>query len=220
MNLLFTFLTVAVGVCQGATYSNSGGDQDCSYPTWTCDCKLVYECDDREKFPDDVEDDPTLSGYVKDLAPKEYPLRISGKKWRKNKSSWEKFCKGECEDRMNAFLCLNEDGSLSDYSYSAVCLKLLGLVGGPFSQDGTSMEPCCTIYLEYGPQWCSKKWYRAVDTARCLARAVDSSFGTATAAEAASYVFSVEGGCAASDAAGGSFTWCSAAPTCAPGSVP
>lgn len=178
-------------------------------PNWKCDCNLVYKCDGRSGFPNDFSD-PGITGYVKDLAPEDYPLRIPGKRWRQKLRSQEKFCKQECYDRMNAFLCLEDDSTPSDYSYSALCVKLLETKDQPFTQD-RSKEPCCEIYLQWGPKWCSKKWYRLVTTVRCLSLGVDSTFDTVSPKDAISNVFSAEGGC---DVTTEDFIWCDAIPQC------
>ncbi|XP_071846766.1 uncharacterized protein [Apostichopus japonicus] len=203
----FLIIAAVVVSCQASTFVNAPKGKGCSYPNWKCDCKLVYSCDGSNKFPDDFSD-KSIAGEVKNLAPGDYQLRIPGKRWRRQIWSQEEFCKRECHDRLNAFLCLNGDGTPSDYSDAALCLKLLGLDMSPFSQDGTD-EPCCEIYLQWGLNWCPDKWYKLVRNVRCLSRGIDAGF---PGDPKSSHVFSVEGGCTADGTL--DFTWCDRAPTC------
>lgn len=206
-------LVFAVVACHAATFKSDA--TRCLYPNWKCDCNLVYRCDGTVEFPETYgEDELDVAGLVKDLASDDYPLAIPGKRWRRNSQNQEEFCEKECIDRMNAFLCL-DDGAMTDYSYSALCVNLLNRgASSPFNVDG-SPEPCCTIYLEYGRQWCSPKWNKEVGTLRCLSMPVDASFGTVASDASVHNVFSVEGDCDAT--AEPELTWCNAAPTCPAG---
>ncbi|PIK36217.1 hypothetical protein BSL78_26953 [Apostichopus japonicus] len=204
------FIAAVVVSCQASSFVNAPRGRGCRSPNWKCDCKLVYSCDGSNKFPDDFSDS-TIAGEVKNLAPEDYQLRIPGKRWRRKIGSQEKFCKRECHDRLNAFLCLDGSGDPSDYSDSALCLKLLAINSGPFSQDGSD-EPCCEIYLQWGLNWCPDKWYKLVRNVRCLYLALDPNFEVAASGATSSHVFSVEGGCTADGTL--DFTWCDSAPQC------
>ncbi|XP_071846767.1 uncharacterized protein [Apostichopus japonicus] len=206
MNRLLIIAAVVVS-CQASSFVNAPRGKGCSYPNWKCDCKVVYSCDGSNKFPDDFSD-KSIAGEVKNLAPEDYQLRIPGKRWRREIWSQEEFCKRECHDRLNAFLCLKGDGTPSDYSDAALCLKLLAIKDpGPFLQAGTD-EPCCEIYLQWGLNWCPDKWYSLVQTIRCFTRPIDVIPGN-------SFVFGVESGedCTAGTDA---YNWCPDDPACGP----
>ncbi|KAJ8028367.1 hypothetical protein HOLleu_30575 [Holothuria leucospilota] len=177
----------------------------CSYPTWKCRCKVIYNCageNGESGFPEDGADD---SGCIKDLAPGDYPMNIAGKRWRRNIRKSKQYCQRECERRLNAFLCL-DDGDFTDYSYAAVCLKLyferaVDIMGG-------GDRPCCEIYLQWGPDWCDEYWYRSLDNLYCYVRDTSSLPGTPPVT---SYAFGVES-CDAGDA--DVYNWCPGDPQC------
>ncbi|KAJ8028365.1 hypothetical protein HOLleu_30573 [Holothuria leucospilota] len=173
-------------------------------PTWKCKCKVVYNCagdGGASGFPEDGAAD---SGCIKDLAPGDYPMNIAGKRWRRNIWNSKQYCQRECDRRLNAFLCLKDDGSFSDYSYAAVCLKLIGL--GAVDITGSTARPCCETYLQWGLDWCDEYWYRSIGNLYCYTRAT-----TLPTAGVTSYAFGVES-CDAED--GDMYNCCTSNPDC------
>ncbi|KAJ8028368.1 hypothetical protein HOLleu_30576 [Holothuria leucospilota] len=177
-------------------------------PTWKCRCKVIYNCggeNEDSRFPEDGAAD---SGCIKDLAPGDYPMNIAGKRWRRNIWNSKQYCQRECDRRLNAFLCLDDDGDFTDYSYAAVCLKLY------FDQAVTVMgggdRPCCEIYLQWGPDWCDEYWYRSIGNLYCYVRDTSSLPGTGGVT---SFAFGVES-CDAGD--DDDYNWCPVDPVCPP----
>ncbi|KAJ8028366.1 hypothetical protein HOLleu_30574 [Holothuria leucospilota] len=162
----FMFSSCFAGVY--TPYNSKKPWSKCSYPTWKCRCKVIYNCagdGGTTGFPEDGADD---SGCIKDLAPGDYPMNIAGKRWRRNIWNSKQYCQRECERRMNAFLCLDDDGSFSEYSYAAVCLKLYFLQA--VDTTGGAVRPCCEIYLQWGPDWCDEFWNRSIGNLYCYIR--------------------------------------------------
>ncbi|KAJ8028364.1 hypothetical protein HOLleu_30572 [Holothuria leucospilota] len=169
-----------------------------AYPTWKCDCEIVYNCGDPNGFPEDGAAD---SGILKDLAPDSYTIRIPGKRWRRNYASQEEFCEQECEDRLHAFLELESDGTTSTYSHGALCSKMI--LEGNIASDGSDV-PCCEYFLRYGLDWCPDKHVEPLVDLYCFAQ--DTSGLNTANADADEFVFAAEECDAGTD--GDAFDWC------------
>ncbi|KAJ8028372.1 hypothetical protein HOLleu_30580 [Holothuria leucospilota] len=172
-------------------------------PTWKCHCKLYYNCDTTNTgFPDE-DLGSSLFGVVKDLAPGDYPMQIAGKRWRRNKYNQRAYCERECYRRMNAFLCL-DDGDDTAYSRAAVCTKLQQ--ANVAATAATTDEPCCEVFLQWGPQWCEDKWYKSVLAVTCAGLTTGFPADTVIVTPTACTV----------GMSSGPSSWCSGtAPTCA-----
>ncbi|KAJ8028371.1 hypothetical protein HOLleu_30579 [Holothuria leucospilota] len=171
-----------------------------SCPTWKCNCKIVYNCGSNTGFPEDGDAD---TGCLKDLASYSYPMNIAGKRWRRNLWNSQQYCQRECERRLHAFLCLDDDGDFTPYSYGSICAQLI--LGAIIPVTGGTSVPCCETYLEWGPKWCEDSWYRPLENLHCYIRDLSGL-------PSGSFAFGSETCSSVDDTP--QFNWCTNDPTC------